>query len=32
VLESATLAEVAGGELPWRIEAVLNDPEAWLKR
>jgi Rrf2 family protein len=32
VLESATLAEVAGGDLPWRIEAVLNDPEAWLKR
>ena len=20
------------GDLPWRIEAVLNDPEAWLKR
>jgi Rrf2 family protein len=32
VLESATLAEVSAGELPWRIEAVLNDPEAWLKR
>lgn len=32
VLESATLAEVAAGDLPWRIEGVLNDPEAWLKR
>jgi Rrf2 family protein len=32
VLENATLAEVARGDLPWRIEAVLNDPEAWLKR
>ena len=32
VLESATLAEVARGDLPWRIEGVLNDPEAWLKR
>ena len=32
VLESATLAEVSQGDLPWRIEAVLNDPEAWLKR
>jgi Rrf2 family protein len=32
VLENATLAEVAGGDLPWRIEAILNDPEAWLKR
>jgi Rrf2 family protein len=32
VLENATLEEVARGDLPWRIEAVLNDPEAWLKR
>jgi len=32
VLESVTLAEISGGDLPWRIEAVLNDPEAWLKR
>src|SRR4051812_41670684 len=32
VLESVTLAEVARGDLPWRIEGVLNDPEAWLKR
>ena len=32
VLESATLAEVASGRLPWRIDAILNDPEAWIKR
>lgn len=32
VLENATLAEVARGELPWRVEAILADPEAWLKR
>jgi Rrf2 family protein len=32
VLENVTLAELAGGELPWRIDAILNDPEAWLKR
>ena len=32
VLENVTLAEVSQGELPWRIEAILNDPEAWLKR
>lgn len=32
VLESVTLAEISRGELPWRIEAILNDPEAWLKR
>ena len=32
VLESVTLAEISGGDLPWRIEAILNDPEAWLKR
>jgi Rrf2 family protein len=32
VLESITLAEVAGGDLPWRIDAILNDPEAWIKR
>lgn len=32
VLENATLEEVARGDLPWRIEGVLNDPEAWLKR
>ncbi len=32
VLESATLAELAAGRLPWRIDAMLNDPEAWHKR
>ena len=32
VLENVTLAELAGGELPWRIDAILNDPEAWIKR
>jgi Rrf2 family protein len=32
VLESITLAEVADGRLPWRIDAILNDPEAWVKR
>ena len=32
VLENVTLAEVSRGDLPWRIEAILNDPEAWLKR
>jgi Rrf2 family protein len=32
VLESVTLAEVCAGDLPWRVEAILNDPEAWLKR
>jgi Rrf2 family protein len=32
VLENVTLADVVSGRLPWRIEAILNDPEAWLKR
>ena len=32
VLESITLAEIAEGRLPWRIDAILNDPEAWTKR
>jgi Rrf2 family protein len=32
VLENVTLAELARGELPWRIDAILGDPEAWLKR
>jgi Rrf2 family protein len=32
VLESITLAEVAGGDLPWRIDAILQNPEAWIKR
>jgi Rrf2 family protein len=32
VLENVTLADVERGELPWRIDAILNDPEAWIKR
>jgi Rrf2 family protein len=32
VLESATLEELAAGNLPWRLDAMLSDPEAWLKR
>jgi Rrf2 family protein len=32
VLESATLADVAAGRLPWRIDAMLADPEVWVKR
>ena len=32
VLENVTLADLCRGELPWRIDAVLNDPEAWVKR
>ena len=32
ILEEATLAEVSQGNLPWRIDAILNDPEAWIKR
>jgi Rrf2 family protein len=32
VLESVTLAELASGRLPWRIDAMLNDPQTWHKR
>jgi Rrf2 family protein len=32
VLESVTLADVAAGNLPWRLDAMLTNPEAWLKR
>lgn len=32
VLESATLEDLAAGNLPWRLDAMLHDPEAWLKR
>jgi Rrf2 family protein len=32
VLENVTLADVAEKSLPWRIDAILNDPEAWIKR
>lgn len=29
VLESVTLADVAGGRLPRRVTKLLDDPEAW---
>ena len=32
VLENVTLADVAEKSLPWRIDAILNNPEAWMKR
>jgi Rrf2 family protein len=32
VLENVTLADLTSGTLPWRIDAILNDPEAWIKR
>ncbi len=32
VLENVTLEELAAGDLPWRVDAILNDPEAWIKR
>jgi hypothetical protein len=32
VLENVTLEELADGSLPWRIDAILNNPEAWIKR
>lgn len=32
VLEHVTLADVTSGQLPWRIDAIINDPEAWIKR
>ncbi|MGH2950634.1 MAG: RrF2 family transcriptional regulator [Solirubrobacterales bacterium] len=32
VLENVTLADLISGRLPWRIDAILNDPEAWIKR
>jgi Rrf2 family protein len=32
VLESITLADVAAKQLPWRLEALLSDPEVWAKR
>jgi Rrf2 family protein len=32
VLENVTLADIAEDSLPWRIDAILNDPEAWIKR
>jgi Rrf2 family protein len=32
VLENVTLAELASGNLPWRVDAIINNPEAWIKR
>jgi Rrf2 family protein len=32
VLESVTLEQLASGRLPWRIDAMLNDPQTWHKR
>jgi Rrf2 family protein len=32
VLENVTLEDVRSGSLPWRIDAMLNDSEAWVKR
>ena len=32
VLESITLADVVSKQLGWRLEALLSDPEVWLKR
>ena len=32
VLENVTLEELSSGELPWRVDAILNNPEAWIKR
>ncbi len=32
VVEHVTLADVASGELPARIERLANDPEAWVTR
>jgi len=32
VVEQVTLADVAGGKLPARIERLASDPEAWVTR
>jgi Rrf2 family protein len=32
VLESVSLADLADGNLPWQIDAMLNDPQTWHKR
>jgi Rrf2 family protein len=32
VLESVTLADLISKQLPWRLEAMLADPEVWAKR
>jgi len=31
VLENVTLADVAAGELPERIEVLAADPDAWAE-
>jgi Rrf2 family protein len=32
VLESITLADVVSKQLSWQLEALLSDPEVWIKR
>jgi Rrf2 family protein len=32
VLENVTLADICSNQLPWRLEALLSDPEVWAKR
>lgn len=32
ILEAVTLADVAGGKLPPRIDELIEDPEAWAAR
>jgi Rrf2 family protein len=32
VLETTTVADVAGGKLPARVRRLLKDPEAWSRR
>ena len=32
ILEAVTLADVAGGKLPPRIQELIEDPEAWAAR
>ena len=32
VVEHVTLADVASGRLPAKIERLANDPEAWVTR
>jgi len=32
ILETVTLADVAGGKLPPRIDELIEDPEAWAAR
>ena len=32
VLESVTLEDLSKGRLPWKVDAMLNDPQTWHKR